>query len=122
MCRFCLSRACLPHQNVSWQAVSGLPRMARFLRPLTVSQHSMRLASRKKFHGTARISVKSLSWALLTMTKLGGKEHMSRAMCILAAAFWRLCFAQPMLKAVSWMVVEPTARMVRVLNRCGSPG
>ena len=46
----------------------------------------------------------------------------TNAVCILAAAFWRLCFAQPMLKAVSWMVVESTARMVRFLNRCGSPG
>ena len=25
-------------------------------------------------------------------------------------------------EAVSWMVVESTARMVRFLNRCGSPG
>ena len=25
-------------------------------------------------------------------------------------------------EAVSWMVVESTARMVRVLNRCGSQG
>ena len=25
-------------------------------------------------------------------------------------------------EAVGWMVVESTARMVRVLNRCGSPG
>ena len=47
---------------------------------------------------------------------------MFRAVCILAAAFWRLCVAQPMLKVVSWMVVESTARMVRFLNRYGSPG
>lgn len=64
----------------------------------------------------------SESRALLTMTKLGGKERMFRAVCILAAAFCRLCLAHPMLKAVSCMVVESTARMVRLLNRHGSPG
>ena len=47
---------------------------------------------------------------------------MFRVVCILADDFWRLCFDQPMLKAVSWMVVDSTARTVRFLNRCGSPG
>ena len=47
---------------------------------------------------------------------------MFNAVCILAAAFCFVCFAQQMLFAVRLMVVESTARIVLFLNRCGNPG